>query len=96
MIEAAELVGQFAQDKTRDDLDTDRMFLFAVLRAIEVIGEAAMKVSDEVRAAAPAIPWFAMIGMRNRLIHGYFDINADIVWATIVSEIPELLSELRK
>ena len=77
MIDAAEAVGEFIEGRNRRDLDHDRMLLFAVVRAIEVIGEAAAKVSAETRAAAPVIPWGAIVGMRNRLIHGYFDIDAE-------------------
>ena len=77
-IDAAESVGQFMAGRRRVDPERDRMLLFAVLRAIEVIGEAASRVSDETRAANPAIPWSVIAGMRNRLVHGYFDIDAEI------------------
>lgn len=95
MIDAAESVGQFVAGRQRDDLDRDRMLLFAVVRAIEVIGAAAAKVSAETRAAAPAIPWGAIVGMRNRLIHGYFDIDTELVWKTATEEVPALLETLR-
>lgn len=71
------------------------MLLFAVVRAIEVIGEAASRVSDETRAANPAIPWSAIVGMRNRLVHGYFDIDTEIVWKTATGEIADLLPRRR-
>jgi len=71
------------------------MLLFAVVRAIEVVGEAAAKVSEETRATAPDIPWSAIVSMRNRLIHGYFDIDADIVWKTATCELPPLPRRLR-
>jgi uncharacterized protein with HEPN domain len=54
------------------------MLVFALMRAVEVIGEAASKVSPETRTATPSVPWSAIIAMRNRLIHAYFDINHDI------------------
>jgi uncharacterized protein with HEPN domain len=57
MIDAAESVGQFAAGRKRGDLDSDRMLLFAIVRAIEVIGEAAGKVTDEAQAASPEVPW---------------------------------------
>lgn len=95
MIDAAESVGQFIAGRQRVDLDRDRMLLFAVVRAIEVIGEAAGRVSDETQAANPAIPWSAIVGMRNRLIHGYFDIDTEIVWKTVTGELPDLLPRLR-
>lgn len=74
MIEAAEAVAEFVSGRTRADVDADRMLLFAILRAIEVFGEAAGKVSPEAKILATSIPWPQIISMRHRLIHGYFDI----------------------
>ncbi len=71
------------------------MLLFAIVRAIEVIGEAASKVADATKATSPGIPWISIIGMRNRLIHGYFDIDSDVVWKTVTEEIPELHRSLK-
>lgn len=95
MIDAADAAGRFMTGRQRADLDTDRMLLFAVVRAVEVIGEAASKVSEETRAQAPGIPWGGIVSMRNRLIHGYFDIDTEIVWKTATDELPALLPELR-
>ena len=94
MIEAAEQVRSFVAGRERPDLDTDRMLLFALVRAIEIIGEAASKVSDGTRNAHLDIPWKAMVGMRNRLIHAYFDVDADILWVAATVEIPALLVHL--
>jgi uncharacterized protein with HEPN domain len=77
------------------DLDTDRMLLFAIVRAIEVLGEAASKVTNEIKEAARNVPWTAIVGMRNRLIHGYFDVDADVVWKTVTEEIPGLRRSLK-
>lgn len=95
MVEAAESAMQFIAGRQRADLDADRMLLFALLRAIEVFGEAASKLSEETRATYTDIPWRAIIGMRNRLIHAYFEINTEIVWQTVTQEIPALLPELQ-
>jgi uncharacterized protein with HEPN domain len=95
MEEAAEAVLAFVAGRQRVDLDADRMLLFALVRAIEIIGEAASKVSDEVRVAYPEIPWKPIIGMRNRLIHAYFEIDADILWVAATLEIPALLARLQ-
>jgi uncharacterized protein with HEPN domain len=65
-----------------------------VLRAIEVIGEAANKVSEDIRLVNADIPWMAIVGMRNRLIHAYFDVDTDMVWETVQVEIPDLLTKL--
>ena len=79
MIDAAETVGQFMSGRQRPDLDSDRMLLFAVVRAIEVVGEAAGKVSEETRATSHDSPWGAIVSMRNRLIHGYDSVDHDIL-----------------
>jgi len=95
MVDAAESVKRFAGDRQRSDLDRDQMLLFAIVHAIEILGEAASRVSDITQAETSAIPWAAIIGMRNRLIHGYFDIDLDIVWKTVTDEIPPLLEKLK-
>ncbi len=95
MIEAAESAIEFVSGRERADLDTDRMLLFAVIRAIEIIGEAASKISEETRATHSAVPWKAIIGMRNRLIHAYLEINTQTVWKTVTVEIPAVLPYLR-
>ena len=95
MIDAAEAIADFIAGRERADLDADQMLLFAVVRASEVIGEAAGKVSEETRAMAPDIPWTAIVSMRNRLVHGYFDIDPDIVWKTAACEVPPLAHRLR-
>ncbi len=72
------------------------MLLLALVKCIEIMGEAAGKVSGDVREDAPDIPWANIVAMRNRLIHGYFDINPDIVWRTVDEEIPQLLVPLER
>src|SRR5262249_37909847 len=94
MFEAAENALRFISGKNRANLDTDPMLLFALVRAIEIIGEAASRVSAEQRGNSPTVPWSAIVAMRNRLIHAYFDIDRDIVWRTVTEEIPSLRSEL--
>ena len=94
MIDAGESVAAFIEGRVRDDLDRDRMLLFAVVRGIEVLGEAASKVSDETRSAYAQIPWGAIVTMRHRLVHGYFEVDSDIVWRTAREEIPGLLIQL--
>src|SRR5687768_3058371 len=91
MIEAAEAAAHFIEGRIHEDLDRDQMLLFAVVHAIEILGEAANKISLETRDAAPEVPWAAIVSMRNRLIHGYFDTNTAIVWKTATVEIPELI-----
>lgn len=94
MVAAAHEAVGFAAGRQRAHLDQDRMLVLAVVKALELIGEAASKVSPAARAGAPNVPWAAIIGMRNRLIHGYFAINLDIVWTTVTAELPPLIAEL--
>jgi uncharacterized protein with HEPN domain len=93
MIEAAETARGFVSGKMRSDLDTDR--LLALVRAIEVVGEAASKVSSKTRDVAVDIPWALIISMRNRLIRAYFDVDHEVVWKTVTEELPQLLPRLR-
>jgi uncharacterized protein with HEPN domain len=95
MIEAAEAVGVFTGGKRRGDLETDQMLVFAVSRAIEVLGEAASKVSRDLRSTVPDVPWADIVAMRNRLVHAYFDIDHDILWITATEDIPPLVPLLR-
>lgn len=95
MIEAAETVARFIAGRGRDDLDRDDLLRFAVVRAIEIMGEAASRVTPATRAATPQVPWPRIIGMRNRIVHAYFDINVTVVWMTATEEIPALLPVLR-
>jgi len=96
ILDAARKAISFAQDRTRKDLDTDEMLAFSLIHLLEVVGEAANCVSVDFRDKNPYIPWKKMIGMRNRLIHGYFDINLDIVWDTVVEDLPPLVADLEK
>lgn len=75
MVEAAESALDFCRGRTRSELDSDAMLRFALTRAVEIIGEAAGKVSAEGRAELPVVPWSAIVGMRNRLAHAYFDVR---------------------
>ena len=96
MLEAANEALGFIQGKTRPDLDKDRMLVLSLVKELEIIGEAAGKVSPEVRSQNSAIPWQDIGGMRNRLIHAYFDINLDVVWKTVTRDLPSLKAELEK
>ena len=94
MAEAAESALRFCQGRTRADLDTDDMLRFALTRAVEIIGEAANKVSIDARTQIPGIAWPAIVGMRNRLVHAYFDVDGEILWTTVSERLPSLLREL--
>lgn len=80
--------------RSRSDLDADRLLALAVVRLLEIIGEAATRVPVEERARRPAIPWSSIVGLRNRLIHGYDDVDYDIVWAIVSTDLAALVSRL--
>lgn len=79
LVDALNSAIRFARGRQRSDLDSDEMLLFALTRAIEIAGEAASRVSAETRAAMPDVPWATIVGMRNRLVHAYFDVDHDIL-----------------
>ena len=96
MRDAAQQALLFIQGETRRSLDENIMLVFALVKAIEIIGEAASQVSADFQEAHPQIPWQVIIGMRNRLIHAYFDVNLDIVWETVTEDLPPLIAELER
>jgi len=71
---------RFVENRTRADLERDRMLALALVKDIEIIGEAAGRISADCQARSPQVPWSQMIGMRNRLTHAYFAIDLDIAW----------------
>jgi uncharacterized protein with HEPN domain len=86
---------RFIDGRVRSDLDNDEMLLFALVRAIEIVGEAASKVTAETRGEMPCLPWTSIVGMRHRLVHAYFDINRDILWTTVTEAVPPLAEQLK-
>jgi uncharacterized protein with HEPN domain len=95
MAEASEQALEFLRDRARDDLESDTMLRMALARAVEIVGEAASKVSPAGREELSDIPWSEIIGMRHRIVHAYFDLNLNILWNTVRSEMPKLLAQLR-
>jgi uncharacterized protein with HEPN domain len=94
MVEAGEKAVGFAAERSRTDLDSDEMLRFALVKLVEIVGEAAKHVSDETRSRYPAVAWEAS-RMRDRLVHHYFDINLDILWSTVTEDLPALLEALQ-
>jgi len=90
--EAVEIV----EGRTRLDLDEDRVLNLALTRLLEIIGEAANRVPEDIQEKYPALPWLQMIGARNRLIHGYDSVDFDILWAIFQNDLPELISQLEQ
>ena len=96
ILEAAKNIEEYIQGKTEQDFSKNLQCQDAVLRRLEIIGEAAGRISEEQRNSSPAVPWQEMIAMRNRLIHQYDDIDMSIVWETVTRDIPRLVEDLKK
>jgi uncharacterized protein with HEPN domain len=96
MLDAAREAQSFTQGQSRKDLDLSRMLVLALVKDIEIVGEAAARVSEDVQPSHREIPWADIIGMRHRLIHAYFEINLDILWETVVTDLPPLIASLEK
>ena len=96
MLDAAKEAVAFAKGRERTHLESDRMLALALIKEVEIIGEAATRVSRELVEANPQIPWAKVAGMRNRLIHAYFDIDFDILWETVVTAVPALATQLER
>jgi uncharacterized protein with HEPN domain len=87
---------EISRGKTRPDLDRDRLLNLALARLLEILGEAANRVPEDVRAQYPDLPWLQMIAARNRLIHGYDSVDFDILWAIIKNDLPVLIGRLEE
>ena len=95
-LDAAREAVDFTKGHRRVDLDTDRKLSLSLVRLLEVIGEAARGITIEFRSEHSELQWKSMIGMRDRLIHGYFDVNLDVVWETVTNDLPPLIEKLEK
>lgn len=96
MLDASRAAIEHLAEKKRKDLDTNRTILSAVVRELEVIGEAANSIPLTFKKKHSDIPWKQMTAMRNRLIHAYFDIDHDIVWITAKDYLPPLIQQLER
>jgi uncharacterized protein with HEPN domain len=95
MLDAARQACSFVDGKTRADLEAANYLTgFAVVRAIEIIGEAASNVSAETRKRYSDLPWRAIIGTRNRVVHAYNRVDYDIVWDIVTIQLPLLIAQL--
>jgi len=96
MSDAARKAVEFTRNCNRTDLDKDEKLALSIARLLEVLGEAAKNISSQCRDAYPEIPWRQIAGTRDRLIHGYFDIDLDIVWKIVSTDLPSLSERLEE
>jgi uncharacterized protein with HEPN domain len=96
MLDAAREAAQMAQGKSRTDLDTERQLNLSLVRLLEIVGEAASRVPVSERAQYSGVPWTQIVGLHNRLIHGYDNVDFDILWEIVTRDLPPLITELEK
>ncbi|MDX2136089.1 MAG: DUF86 domain-containing protein [Saprospiraceae bacterium] len=96
ILNAIESINRYIEGMDFNDFSKDDKTLNAVLRQLEVIGEATKRVSDETKNAHPDLPWRAAAGMRDRLIHGYFEIEVEIVWDTVLLSLPSYKTKIEE
>lgn len=94
MLDAAREAIRFAEGRVLEDLLHDRMLLLSLVKEIEIIGEAASRISPGARATLTEIPWPQVVAMRNRLTHGHFDWVIETIWDTVTSDLPDLVRVL--
>jgi uncharacterized protein with HEPN domain len=96
ILDAIQKVRQFIQGMTYEEFTEDTKTAFAVIRALEIIGEAAKQIPQSVRKSYPDVPWRDMAGMRDKLIHGYANVNMLVLWKTAVEDLPNLEPIIRR
>jgi uncharacterized protein with HEPN domain len=90
ILDAIDLIEEYTNEMSENEFLSNSMARDAVVRQIEIIGEAARNISDEYQELHPKVPWGKMIGIRNKIIHEYFNVNFAIVWDTVQDDLPEL------
>ena len=96
MLDHAREAVEMARGRTRADLDSDRQLNLSLARLLEIIGEAAARIPQAERDRSPGVPWVDIVGLRNRLIHGYDMVNFDILWEIVQDDLPPLVAEIER
>lgn len=96
MIDACNQATEMLSHIKRDDLNTDSMLLLAVVKALEIVGEATERISADTKQLEPSIPWRELAGIRHRLVHEYEKIDRDIVWRAAKDDVPGLVAQLER
>lgn len=95
IIDAISKIAKFIEGMTFDQFTKDDKTAYAVLRALEIIGEATKHIPEKVRKSHPNVSWREMAGIRDKLIHGYFGVNLEVVWKTVTNDLPNLEPAIR-
>jgi len=96
MMDYAREAVALVRGKSREDIDSDRTLGLALVRLLEIVGQAASRTSDDTRSRHPEIPWPQIVSLRNRLIHGYDSVDMDILWEIVTEDLPSLIGALGK
>jgi uncharacterized protein with HEPN domain len=94
MLQAIQRITEFVDGRTKDDIQKDGILYFAVVKNVEIIGEAAYMLTQEFRDAHPCTPWKIIVGMRHFLVHGYYEVDPDEVWNVIDKDLAPLKEQL--
>jgi len=95
MLDHAKEAVAMSRGREREELDRDRQLMLSLLKLVEIIGEAAYRVSSDVRDAHPDIPWDQIVGTRNRLVHGYDKVDLEVLWRIVCEDLPALIDQLK-
>ena len=96
MLDHAKEALSMIKDRNRDDLDNDRKLNLSLVRLLEIVGEAASRTSESTRSLLLDVPWMQITGLRNRLIHGYDEVDFDILWTILQDDLPPLVFQLKR
>ena len=96
IVEAADRIASYVEGMTRSAFEADQMRIDAVIRNLQIIGEAVKKIPDSIREKYPNIPWHNIAGLRNRVIHVYFNVDMDVVWDALQAKLPPLKTQMQQ
>ena len=96
IVEAADRVASYVEGVTRGQFEADQMRIDAVIRNLQIIGEAVKKIPGSIREAYPSIPWYEIAALRNRVIHVYFDVDLNVTWNVVQCELPMLKTQIQQ